>query len=55
VYLTRQVYESTHSKFELPMRSLGPKSLKNVSEPMEVYRMKMPWESEEGRIPRLQA
>jgi TolB-like protein len=44
VCLTRQVYESTHGKFELPLVSIGMKSLKNVSEPMEVFRMQMPWE-----------
>jgi adenylate cyclase len=44
VCLTRQVYESTHNKFEVPLVSMGMKPLKNVSEPMEVYRMEMPWE-----------
>jgi len=43
VCITRQVYESTHNKFELPMASIGMKSLKNVGEPMEVYKMEMPW------------
>jgi len=46
VCLTRQVYESTHSKFDMPLVSIGTKSLKNVSEPMEVYRMEMPWEGQ---------
>ena len=45
VCLTRQVYESTHNKFEVPLVSLGMKTLKNVIEPMEVYKMKMPWEN----------
>jgi adenylate cyclase len=45
VCLTRQVYESTHNKFEVPLISLGMKSLKNVIEPMEVFKMKMPWEN----------
>jgi adenylate cyclase len=43
VCLTRQVYESTHNKFELPLVSIGTKSLKNVGELMEVYKMEMPW------------
>jgi adenylate cyclase len=46
VCLTRQVYESTHSKLEMKMVSMGMKSLKNVAEPMEVYKMVMPWEKE---------
>jgi len=44
VCLTRQVYESTHNKFDAPFVSIGLKSLKNVNEPMEVYRMELPWE-----------
>ena len=46
VCVTRQIYESTHNKLEMPMVSMGMKSLKNVGEPMEVYRMVMPWEKE---------
>jgi TolB-like protein/Tfp pilus assembly protein PilF len=46
VCLTRQVYESTHSKFDVSLVSIGMKSLKNVSEPMEVYKMQMPWEQQ---------
>jgi class 3 adenylate cyclase len=45
VCLSRTVYDLVKNKFELLLTSLGPKSLKNVSEPIEVYRMKMPWES----------
>jgi class 3 adenylate cyclase len=45
VCLSRAVYEQVQNKFKLPLTSLGPKSLKNVSEPMEVYRIKMPWET----------
>jgi adenylate cyclase len=44
VCLTRQVYDQVESKFELPMTNLGPKALKNVSAPMEVYKIVMPWE-----------
>jgi TolB-like protein/class 3 adenylate cyclase len=44
VCLTRPVYESMHNKLDVPLVSVGMKSLKNVSEPMEVYRMLMPWE-----------
>jgi TolB-like protein/Flp pilus assembly protein TadD len=46
VCLTRQVYESTHSKFDVPLVSMGMKSLKNVSDPMEVFTMQMPWEQQ---------
>ena len=44
VCLTRPVFESTHNKFEVPLVSIGMEHLKNVSEPIEVYKMDMPWE-----------
>jgi len=43
VCMTRQVYDHIHNKFEVPLVSLGLKSLKNVAEPVEVYKMEMPW------------
>jgi TolB-like protein/Tfp pilus assembly protein PilF len=44
VCITRQVYDQVKGKFELPQVSIGPKALKNVSEPVEVFRVVMPWE-----------
>ena len=44
VCLTQQVYDHVHNKFELPLTSLGSKSLKNISVPLEVYKLVMPWE-----------
>ena len=46
VCLTRQVYDHVQNKFPLPMASMGAKALKNVSTPMEVYRIVMPWSVE---------
>ena len=46
VCLSRQVYDQVENKFELPMRSMGPKALKNVRLPVELYRMEMPWREE---------
>lgn len=46
VCITRQVYDQVHNKFELPMESLGARQLKNIAEPLEVYRLVMPWERE---------
>jgi TolB-like protein/Flp pilus assembly protein TadD len=55
VCLTRQVYDQVKGKFELPLSSLGPKMLKNVDEPVEVFKVGMPWEqfarTEAGRYP----
>ena len=47
VCLTRQVYDQVHDKFDLPLKSLGSKSLKNVRTPIEVYKMVLPWEKEQ--------
>ena len=51
VCLTRPVYESMHNKLDVQLVSIGMKSLKNVSEPVEVYRMVMPWEKGELAAP----
>jgi adenylate cyclase len=46
VCLTRQVYDHVQNKFELPMVSIGIKTLKNVITPMEVFKLIMPWHIE---------
>lgn len=43
VCLTRQVYDSVKHKVDIPLSSIGPRVLKNVVEPIEIYRMEMPW------------
>jgi adenylate cyclase len=50
--LTRQVFDHVQNKFELPLESLGEKKLKNVSVPLEVFKIIMPWENA-GSVPRL--
>ncbi len=45
VCLTQQVFDHVRNKFELPLKSIGKQSLKNVSVPVEVYRIVMPWDS----------
>jgi len=42
--MTEEVQRQVRNKLDIPLLSLGEKSLKNVSEPMEVYKMEMPWE-----------
>jgi adenylate cyclase len=44
VCITHRVYDLVQSRVDLQLRSLGPKSLKNVAEPIEVYKVVMPWE-----------
>lgn len=43
ICVTSQVYDQVRNKFEFPMTTLGKKSLKNVGEPTEVYRVVLPW------------
>ena len=43
VCLTRQVYDHVQNKFELPLKSVGNKLLKNMAFPVEVFRMVLPW------------
>lgn len=50
VCLTRQVYDQVQNKFELPLRSLGSKQLKNVASSIEVFRMVMPWSEEKPPV-----
>jgi TolB-like protein/Tfp pilus assembly protein PilF len=46
VCLTQQVYDQVKNKLDVPLVSKGKMSLKNVSEPVEVYKMVMPWDEE---------
>ena len=43
VCITRQVYDQVHNKFELPLTSLGIRPLKNVTAPVEVFAVVLPW------------
>ena len=45
VCLTQQVFDHVHNKFELPLKSIGKQSLKNVNAPLDLYEMVMPWDS----------
>lgn len=47
ICLTRQVYDQIRNKFEFPLSNLGRKELKNVPEPIEVFRVVAPWEKSE--------
>lgn len=52
VCLTRQVYDHIQNKFELPLKSVGNKLLKNVASPVEVFTMVMPWSEEKQEASR---
>jgi TolB-like protein len=44
VCVTKTVYDFVRGKVDIPLSSIGVKTLKNVAEPMEVFKMEMPWE-----------
>jgi adenylate cyclase len=50
VCFTRQVSESIKGKFDLEIQSLGEKSLKNVTDPIEVFKVVMPWSLKDSGI-----
>jgi adenylate cyclase len=51
VCLSRQVFDNIQNKIQLQLVSLGPKNLKNVSAPVEMFKMVMPWETERNDRP----
>jgi adenylate cyclase len=58
VCLSAQVYDQVHNKVPYQLRKLGPKSLKGVQEPMEIYQVVLPWVGREPtpgapQLPRL--
>jgi len=44
ICVSQQVYDQIKNKFEFPLSTLGKRSLKNVNEPVEVFRVVLPWE-----------
>ncbi len=44
VCISDEVYKQVRNKSDLPFVPLGEKSLKNVSAPVAVYKVRMPWE-----------
>jgi TolB-like protein len=44
ICVSEQAYDNIRNKFEFPLVSIGKKELKNVGEPMEVFKVVMPWE-----------
>jgi len=48
VCVTRQVYDQVQNKLDLTLSSIGTRPLKNVSAPVELFRMVMPWAAREA-------
>lgn len=45
VCVTRQIHDQVENKLEVRFSNIGPKSLRNVNTPIEVYKMVMPWDA----------
>ncbi|HME18555.1 MAG TPA: adenylate/guanylate cyclase domain-containing protein [Nitrososphaerales archaeon] len=43
ICITRQVYDHVRNKLDFPLTSIGERSLKNVGEPVEVFKVVLPW------------
>ncbi len=50
VCISEQVYDQVRNKLEFPMVSLGRKELKNVGEPVEVFKVVLPWEGQDAAV-----
>ncbi len=48
ICISEQVHDHVKNKISYPLLRLDAKELKNVSEPLEVYRVVMPWEQRVG-------
>jgi adenylate cyclase len=48
VCISEQVYDHVKNKSDFQLLSLGRKELKNVGEPVEVFKMVFPWERQES-------
>jgi TolB-like protein/lipoprotein NlpI len=51
ICITRQVYDHVHNKLGLSLASIGEKTLKNVGEPVEVFKVGLPWKEPEAKAP----
>src|SRR5712691_12763833 len=47
ICLTEQVFDQVRNKFDFPILALGPRELKSVQLPMQVYTISLPWERRE--------
>jgi adenylate cyclase len=47
ICVSQQVYDQVRNKFEFPFANLGKKTLKNVGEAAEVYKVVLPWEDQQ--------
>jgi TolB-like protein len=49
ICISGEVYDQIKNKTDLPLVSLGKKLLKNLSEPVEIFEIRMPWEQQKAK------
>ena len=49
IYISRTVYDQVHGRLSLDLEDLGETALKNIAEPVRVYRVEMAAEERQGR------
>lgn len=50
ICITQQVYDQIKNKFVFPFEGIGKRDLRNVEEPIEVYRVVLPWEDRPSHV-----
>jgi class 3 adenylate cyclase/tetratricopeptide (TPR) repeat protein len=50
ICISDQVHAQLKNNYELPLLSMGKKLLKNVQDPMEVYRIVLPWQPSKNNV-----
>ena len=49
ICLSRQIYDQVSNKIQFNINSLGEKKLKNITKPMEIYNISLPWKRSDLR------
>jgi TolB-like protein/lipopolysaccharide biosynthesis regulator YciM len=44
ICISNAVYEQIHNKVDVGLDSIGPQSLKNIAEPVKIFRVVLPWQ-----------
>ncbi len=49
ILLSEDVARQVQNKIDAPLENLGPKTLKNIASPMQIYRLRLPWQEAAGK------
>lgn len=51
ILLSDDMARQIQNKIDAPLEDLGPQNLKNIAAPMQIYRLRLPWQEARGRSP----